>query len=68
MITSIAGIVRTHARTQPDAPAIEYEGRTMTFGELDCRSNQLANALAATGCRRRTGSRSSTRTARSTSR
>jgi long-chain acyl-CoA synthetase len=51
MITSIAGIVRTHARTRPDAPAIEYEGRTLTFGDLDRRSNQLANALAAVGVR-----------------
>jgi len=48
-ITSIAGIVRTHGRERPDAPAIEYAGTTTTFGQLDRRSNQLANALAAAG-------------------
>ena len=42
---------RSHARPRdsPDAPAIEFEGRTITFGELDARSNQLANALAGVG-------------------
>src|SRR3954451_1935330 len=49
MITSLAGIVRTHGQDRPDAPAIEYENRTLTFGELDRRSNRLANALAALG-------------------
>src|SRR4051794_22586058 len=48
-IQSIAGIIRTHGRRKPDAPAIHYEGRDITFGELDTRSNQLANALAAAG-------------------
>src|SRR5262245_17551070 len=46
-IDTIAGIVRTHGRERPDAPAIEFEGRTITFGELDERSSRLANALAA---------------------
>ena len=48
-ITTVAGIVRTHGRERPAAPAIQYEGRTLTFGELDERSNRLANALAAAG-------------------
>ena len=48
-ITSIADIVRTQARDKRDAPAIEFEGRTITFGDLDRRSNQLANALASVG-------------------
>jgi long-chain acyl-CoA synthetase len=48
-IESIAGIIRTHGREKPDAPAIHYEGTDITFGELDARSNQLANALAAAG-------------------
>ena len=48
-ISSIAGIVRTHGRERPEAPAIHYEGDDITFGELDARSNQLANALAAVG-------------------
>src|SRR3954469_24478010 len=48
-IRSIAGIVRTHGRERPDALAIHYDGTDITFGELDARSNRLANALAATG-------------------
>jgi long-chain acyl-CoA synthetase len=48
-ITSMAGIVRTHARERPDAPAIDFEGRTITFRDLDERSSRLANALAAAG-------------------
>jgi long-chain acyl-CoA synthetase len=48
-IRSIAGIVRTHGRERPDDPAIHYEGDDITFGALDARSNQLANALAAAG-------------------
>jgi long-chain acyl-CoA synthetase len=48
-IDTVAAIVRTHGRERPDAPAIEFEGRTVTFGELDERSSRLANALAAAG-------------------
>ena len=48
-ITSIAGIVRVHGRERPDAPAIEYEDRTITFGELDTRSSRLAQAFATAG-------------------
>jgi long-chain acyl-CoA synthetase len=48
-ITSIAGIVRTHGAERADSPALEFEGRTITFGELDRRSSQLANALAQVG-------------------
>ena len=48
-ITSLAAIVRTHGRERPDDPAIEYQGRTLTFGDLDTRSNRLADALAAAG-------------------
>ena len=49
MITSFAEIIRTHGRERADRPAIEFEGRTITFGELDQRSNQVANALTAAG-------------------
>ena len=49
MITSFAGIIRTHGRERPDHPAIEYERRSVSFGELDARSSQLANAFAAAG-------------------
>jgi long-chain acyl-CoA synthetase len=46
---SIAGIIRERAARSPDHVAICGEGRTITFGELDERSNRLANALAALG-------------------
>jgi long-chain acyl-CoA synthetase len=49
--TSIADIVRNHARQRPDAPALEFEGATTTFAELDDRSSRLANALAEAGVR-----------------
>ena len=48
-IASIADIVRVHGRERPTDPAIHYEGRTLTFGDLDVRSNRLANALRAAG-------------------
>ncbi len=48
-ITTIAEIVRTHGKERPDKPAIEFDGRTLTFGEMDARSSQLANALADVG-------------------
>jgi long-chain acyl-CoA synthetase len=48
-ISTIADIVRTHAAERPDAPALEVGGRSITFGELDRRSNQAAQALRAAG-------------------
>lgn len=35
-----------------DEPALEFSGRTFTFGELEIRSNKLANLLAARGFQR----------------
>ena len=48
-ISSLADIIRTHAADRPERPALEYEGRTVTFGELGSRSSQVANALASVG-------------------
>jgi len=48
-LSTIAEIVRTHGRERPDRPALEVGDRTVTFGELDRRSNQVAAALAAAG-------------------
>ncbi|MDQ1373637.1 MAG: hypothetical protein QOJ09_975 [Actinomycetota bacterium] len=48
-ITTIAGMARTHGRERPDRPALTYGDRTWTFGELDSRSSQVAQALAAEG-------------------
>jgi long-chain acyl-CoA synthetase len=51
-ITSVAEIVRTHAAERPDAPALEVDGRSVSFAELDQRSSQVAQALQAAGVQR----------------
>ncbi len=51
----LADVLRDHARARPDAPALIYEGSTLTFAELDERTNRLAQALRAEGVQ--TGSR-----------
>ena len=48
-IDTIAGLARVHGRERPDRPAITYGDRTWTFGELDARSSQVAQALASEG-------------------
>ncbi len=48
-LTSIAEIIRTHGTQAADKPALEYEGRTITFGELHQQSSRVANGLAAAG-------------------
>ncbi|HEX8118987.1 MAG TPA: condensation domain-containing protein, partial [Pyrinomonadaceae bacterium] len=37
------------ARRTPDAPAVAFEGRELTYGELNRRANQLAHHLLAAG-------------------
>src|ERR1700691_6785800 len=48
-IATIGDITRHHARTRPDRTAIHYEGRDITFAELDRSTNQVANGLVAEG-------------------
>ena len=48
-IANIAGIVRLHGRERPDQIAIVYGEREITWRELDETSNQMANALLASG-------------------
>ncbi|HEX4448440.1 MAG TPA: amino acid adenylation domain-containing protein [Polyangiaceae bacterium] len=38
-----------HAKSQPTAPAASFQGRSITYGELDARSNQLAHHLVTLG-------------------
>ncbi len=49
MSWTVAGIVRGHGKERPDSAAISYEGRITTWAELDARTNQVAQALAAEG-------------------
>jgi long-chain acyl-CoA synthetase len=48
-ITTVAGIIREHGAARPEAVAVVYGDRTLTYGDLDDRSNRLANGLAAEG-------------------
>jgi long-chain acyl-CoA synthetase len=48
-ISTIADIIRTHARERPDVPALELDGRTVTFGELGERARRVAQALRGVG-------------------
>jgi long-chain acyl-CoA synthetase len=51
VITSLADIVRYHAKERPDDLAMLYvqDERSWTFRELDLESNRVANALVAEG-------------------
>lgn len=48
-IRGVADLSRFQARQRPRHPAIICEGRTVTYSELDERSNQVANGLLAGG-------------------
>lgn len=45
----LADLIRDGARHTPDAPCLTFEGKTLSWADLDRRSNQVANALAADG-------------------
>src|SRR6476660_3845412 len=48
-ISTIAELIRSHGATLPDKVAVIAGDRQITYGELDARSSQVANALAAEG-------------------
>jgi long-chain acyl-CoA synthetase len=48
-LTNVADMVRVHGATTPDAPAYLLGDRTVTFAELDERSNRVAQGLRALG-------------------
>jgi long-chain acyl-CoA synthetase len=48
---TVGDIVRRNAAARREAVAIHYEDQTITYGDLDRRSNQVANALTAAGIR-----------------
>ena len=51
MSFTLATIVREHVAKTPDAPALTFEGATLSFAELDERSSRAANALIGDGVR-----------------
>src|SRR6478609_5876691 len=48
-INTVADIVRVHAAQRPDAAALVVGETTITFAELDARSNRAAQAFRAAG-------------------
>ena len=49
MANTLGDMIRERAADRGDAPAITYQDRTITYAELDARSNQVAHALRAAG-------------------
>lgn len=48
-IATVADITRHHGAARPGTTAILYDGRRITFGDLDARSSAVAQAFAADG-------------------
>ncbi|MEW5927674.1 MAG: amino acid adenylation domain-containing protein [Gemmatimonadota bacterium] len=46
---TLHGLVEAQARRTPDAPAVAFEGRTLTYAELDARADALAASLRGRG-------------------
>jgi long-chain acyl-CoA synthetase len=49
MSFDVADVVREYAQTQPTADAVVVDDRTLTYADLDDRSNRLAQLLLACG-------------------
>ncbi|MBO0729650.1 MAG: long-chain-fatty-acid--CoA ligase [Acidimicrobiaceae bacterium] len=47
--SATADVVRDWAARDPDRPALRFEGRTLTYRQLDERSSRVARALRAAG-------------------
>lgn len=50
--TTLSTLIERTMRAQPDAPALSFEGTTITYADLDARSAALARRLYAAGVRR----------------
>ena len=50
-LASVADVARLQALRRGSAPALIFEGRTMTFADVDAMASRLANALIASGVR-----------------
>lgn len=47
--TSVAGLFESWTKRSPDAPALEFNGLTLSYGDLNQRANRLARYLIAQG-------------------
>jgi len=45
----VGDVIRRHAAERPEVVALRHAGRELTYGDLDERSNRLAQALLASG-------------------
>ncbi len=52
MADTLGDMIRERVVERPDAPAITYQDGTITYGQLDAWSNQVAHALRAAGIQR----------------
>jgi acyl-CoA synthetase (AMP-forming)/AMP-acid ligase II len=50
-VASVADVARVQALRRGRAPALVFEGRAMTFADVDAMASRLANALIASGVR-----------------
>ncbi len=50
-VASVADVARVQARRRGSAPALVFEGRAMTFADVDAMASRFANALIASGVR-----------------
>jgi len=53
-MATVADIVRHHGRTRPDRVALYFEGRRVTYGELDRRASRVAHGLIGAGIKPQT--------------
>lgn len=51
-IVNLEGMIRAHGVERPDACMADYDGDRVTYGEMDERSNRIANAMIAEGIRK----------------
>ena len=50
-VASVADVARVQALRRGSAPALVFEGRAMSFAEVDAMASRVANALIASGLR-----------------